>query len=117
MYFEQGEGRKVPGTFRCYAHSPSSSFPHADLYSELDDELDVSDNCSSSSSSPLKESTFSKLAVQVCLCVTAVSGSMVVRGSVESVAPVSGAALLWVEPEARYQARGCFFIFTSQWRL
>uniref|UniRef100_Q3UGM2-2 Isoform 2 of Serine/threonine-protein kinase Nek10 n=1 Tax=Mus musculus TaxID=10090 RepID=Q3UGM2-2 len=32
-----------------------------DLYSELDDELDVSDNCSSSSSSPLKESTFSIL--------------------------------------------------------
>ncbi|KAM4882551.1 serine/threonine-protein kinase Nek10 isoform 2-T6 [Thomomys bottae] len=32
-----------------------------DLYSELDDELDVSDNFSSSSSSPLKESTFSIL--------------------------------------------------------
>ncbi|XP_055455042.1 serine/threonine-protein kinase Nek10 [Psammomys obesus] len=32
-----------------------------DLYSELDDELDVLDNCSSSSSSPLKESTFSIL--------------------------------------------------------
>lgn len=32
-----------------------------DLYSELDEELDVSDNCSSSSSSPLKESTFSIL--------------------------------------------------------
>ncbi|XP_021059527.1 serine/threonine-protein kinase Nek10 [Mus pahari] len=30
-----------------------------DLYSELDDDLDVLDNCSSSSSSPLKESTFS----------------------------------------------------------
>ncbi|XP_054554984.1 serine/threonine-protein kinase Nek10-like [Talpa occidentalis] len=29
-----------------------------DIYSELDDELDISDNCSSSSSSPLKESTF-----------------------------------------------------------
>ncbi|XP_062970396.1 serine/threonine-protein kinase Nek10 isoform X8 [Cynocephalus volans] len=32
-----------------------------DLYSELDDELDISDNSSSSSSSPLKESTFSIL--------------------------------------------------------
>uniref|UniRef100_A0A8C6MWH7 NIMA (never in mitosis gene a)- related kinase 10 n=1 Tax=Mus spicilegus TaxID=10103 RepID=A0A8C6MWH7_MUSSI len=32
-----------------------------DLYSELEDELDVSDNCSSSSTSPLKESTFSIL--------------------------------------------------------
>uniref|UniRef100_I3MIM4 Serine/threonine-protein kinase Nek10 n=1 Tax=Ictidomys tridecemlineatus TaxID=43179 RepID=I3MIM4_ICTTR len=32
-----------------------------DIYSELDDELDVSDNSSSSSSSPLKESTFSIL--------------------------------------------------------
>ncbi|ERE92153.1 serine/threonine-protein kinase Nek10 [Cricetulus griseus] len=32
-----------------------------DLYSELDDELDILDNCSSSSSSPLKESTFSIL--------------------------------------------------------
>ncbi|XP_052046668.1 serine/threonine-protein kinase Nek10 isoform X5 [Apodemus sylvaticus] len=32
-----------------------------DLYSELDYEPDVSDNCSSSSSSPLKESTFSIL--------------------------------------------------------
>ncbi|XP_029419382.1 serine/threonine-protein kinase Nek10 isoform X3 [Nannospalax galili] len=30
-------------------------------YSELDDELDILDNCSSSSSSPLKESTFSIL--------------------------------------------------------
>lgn len=68
--------------------SPSSSFPHADLYSELDYEPDISDNCSSSSSSPLKESTFSKLAVQVCLCVIAVSGDMVVRGTMESVAPV-----------------------------
>ncbi|KAM5313787.1 serine/threonine-protein kinase Nek10 isoform 3-T3 [Glossophaga mutica] len=29
-----------------------------DIYSELDDELDISDNSSSSSSSPLKESTF-----------------------------------------------------------
>uniref|UniRef100_A0A8C6FXA5 NIMA related kinase 10 n=1 Tax=Moschus moschiferus TaxID=68415 RepID=A0A8C6FXA5_MOSMO len=32
-----------------------------DIYSELDDELDISDNFSSSSSSPLKESTFSTL--------------------------------------------------------
>ncbi|XP_052590036.1 serine/threonine-protein kinase Nek10 isoform X3 [Peromyscus californicus insignis] len=32
-----------------------------DVYSELDDELDILDNCSSSSSSPLKESTFSIL--------------------------------------------------------
>uniref|UniRef100_A0A8D2BG19 Serine/threonine-protein kinase Nek10 n=1 Tax=Sus scrofa TaxID=9823 RepID=A0A8D2BG19_PIG len=32
-----------------------------DIYSELDDELDISDNSSSSSSSPLKESTFSTL--------------------------------------------------------
>ncbi|XP_016005066.1 serine/threonine-protein kinase Nek10 isoform X2 [Rousettus aegyptiacus] len=32
-----------------------------DIYSELDDELDISDNSSSSSSSPLKESTFSIL--------------------------------------------------------
>ncbi|XP_060036432.1 serine/threonine-protein kinase Nek10 isoform X3 [Erinaceus europaeus] len=32
-----------------------------DIYSELEDELDISDNCSSSSSSPLKESTFSIL--------------------------------------------------------
>ncbi|KAK2489420.1 hypothetical protein MC885_017198, partial [Smutsia gigantea] len=32
-----------------------------DIYSELDDELDVSDNSSSSGSSPLKESTFSIL--------------------------------------------------------
>ncbi|KAM5280395.1 serine/threonine-protein kinase Nek10 isoform 5-T5 [Ctenodactylus gundi] len=32
-----------------------------DIYSELDDELDISDNSSSSSSSPLKESTFSLL--------------------------------------------------------
>uniref|UniRef100_U6CRD6 Serine/threonine-protein kinase Nek10 n=1 Tax=Neovison vison TaxID=452646 RepID=U6CRD6_NEOVI len=32
-----------------------------DMYSELDDELDISDNSSSSSSSPLKESTFSIL--------------------------------------------------------
>uniref|UniRef100_A0A5F9C8N2 NIMA related kinase 10 n=1 Tax=Oryctolagus cuniculus TaxID=9986 RepID=A0A5F9C8N2_RABIT len=32
-----------------------------DIYSELDDELDVSDNSSSSSSSPLKESTFNIL--------------------------------------------------------
>ncbi|XP_051062770.1 serine/threonine-protein kinase Nek10 isoform X2 [Phodopus roborovskii] len=32
-----------------------------DLYSELDDELDILDNCSSSGSSPLKESTFSIL--------------------------------------------------------
>lgn len=93
--------------------SPSSSFLHTDLYSELDYEPDVSDNCSSSSSSPLKESTFSKLAVQVCLCVTAVGGAMAVRGSMESVTPVSGVALQWVEPEARHQERrGCFFIFT-----
>lgn len=65
--------------------SPSSSVPRVDLYSELDDELDVSDNCSSSSSSPLKESTFSKLDVQGCPCVTAVSGVMVVRGGVDGV--------------------------------
>ncbi|XP_033068730.1 serine/threonine-protein kinase Nek10 isoform X7 [Trachypithecus francoisi] len=32
-----------------------------DIYSELDDELDISDNSSSSSSSPLKESTFNIL--------------------------------------------------------
>ncbi|XP_054585823.1 serine/threonine-protein kinase Nek10 isoform X8 [Eptesicus fuscus] len=32
-----------------------------DIYSELDDDLDISDNSSSSSSSPLKESTFSIL--------------------------------------------------------
>ncbi|XP_014404710.1 PREDICTED: serine/threonine-protein kinase Nek10 [Myotis brandtii] len=32
-----------------------------DIYSELDDDLDISDNSSSSSSSPLKESTFSTL--------------------------------------------------------
>ncbi|XP_016054347.1 PREDICTED: serine/threonine-protein kinase Nek10 [Miniopterus natalensis] len=32
-----------------------------DIYSELDDELDISDNSSSSSSSPLKDSTFSIL--------------------------------------------------------
>ncbi|KAM7063062.1 serine/threonine-protein kinase Nek10 isoform 1-T3 [Molossus nigricans] len=32
-----------------------------DIFSELDDELDISDNSSSSSSSPLKESTFSIL--------------------------------------------------------
>ncbi|XP_074201490.1 serine/threonine-protein kinase Nek10 isoform X4 [Camelus bactrianus] len=32
-----------------------------DIYSELDDELDISDNSSISSSSPLKESTFSTL--------------------------------------------------------
>uniref|UniRef100_F7CGF1 Serine/threonine-protein kinase Nek10 n=1 Tax=Monodelphis domestica TaxID=13616 RepID=F7CGF1_MONDO len=31
-----------------------------DIYSELDDELDISDNSSNSSSSPLKESTFGK---------------------------------------------------------
>uniref|UniRef100_A0A8D2C5Y1 Serine/threonine-protein kinase Nek10 n=1 Tax=Sus scrofa TaxID=9823 RepID=A0A8D2C5Y1_PIG len=37
-----------------------------DIYSELDDELDISDNSSSSSSSPLKESTFSKLSFPVC---------------------------------------------------
>uniref|UniRef100_A0A8C2PC55 Serine/threonine-protein kinase Nek10 n=1 Tax=Capra hircus TaxID=9925 RepID=A0A8C2PC55_CAPHI len=36
-----------------------------DIYSELDDELDISDNFSSSSSSPLKESTFSKLSLQL----------------------------------------------------
>uniref|UniRef100_A0A452STR3 NIMA related kinase 10 n=1 Tax=Ursus americanus TaxID=9643 RepID=A0A452STR3_URSAM len=35
-----------------------------DMYSELDDELDISDNSSSSSSSPLKESTFSKFSLQ-----------------------------------------------------
>ncbi|GAB1298596.1 Serine/threonine-protein kinase Nek10 [Apodemus speciosus] len=34
------------------------SVEKADLYSELDYEPDISDNCSSSSSSPLKESTF-----------------------------------------------------------
>lgn len=38
----------------------------ADIYSELDDDLDISDNSSSSSSSPLKESTFSKLSLPVC---------------------------------------------------
>uniref|UniRef100_A0A8C3WXG6 Protein kinase domain-containing protein n=1 Tax=Catagonus wagneri TaxID=51154 RepID=A0A8C3WXG6_9CETA len=39
-----------------------------DIYSELDDELDISDelNSSSSSSSPLKESTFSKISFPVC---------------------------------------------------
>ncbi|KAI4532080.1 hypothetical protein MG293_017345 [Ovis ammon polii] len=36
-----------------------------DIYSELDDELDILDNFSSSSSSPLKESTFSKLSLQL----------------------------------------------------
>uniref|UniRef100_H0V359 Serine/threonine-protein kinase Nek10 n=1 Tax=Cavia porcellus TaxID=10141 RepID=H0V359_CAVPO len=35
-----------------------------DIYSELDDELDISDNSSSLSSSPLKDSTFSKLSLQ-----------------------------------------------------
>lgn len=61
--FLRGEGRNALGTFRVQAHPP---FLCADLYSELDDELDILDNCSSSSSSPLKESTFSKLPVQVC---------------------------------------------------
>lgn len=44
------------------------------MYSELDDELDILDNCSSSSSSPLKESTFSKLAGQAHHFGTAVVG-------------------------------------------
>ncbi|MBZ3870265.1 Serine/threonine-protein kinase Nek10 [Sciurus carolinensis] len=38
-----------------------------DIYSELDDELDVSDNSSSSSSSPLKESTFTLLPLDLLL--------------------------------------------------
>lgn len=44
------------------------------MYSEVDDELDILDSCSSSSSSPLKESTFSKLARQVRHCGAAVVG-------------------------------------------
>lgn len=38
----------------------------ADMYSELDEELDISDNSSSSSSSPVKESTFSKFSLPAC---------------------------------------------------
>ncbi|ELW62498.1 Serine/threonine-protein kinase Nek10, partial [Tupaia chinensis] len=38
-----------------------------DIYSELDDELDISDNSSSSSSSPLKDSTFTLLPLDLLL--------------------------------------------------
>lgn len=66
-------GREWPGVLP-FPGSPASSLC-ADVYSELDDELDILDNCSSSSSSPLKESTFSKLTRQVHHCGTAVMGS------------------------------------------
>lgn len=56
-----GDTFLLPGSFA--SHFPASC---ADIYSELEDELDISDNCSSSSSSPLKESTFSKFSLLVC---------------------------------------------------
>lgn len=96
--------------------SPSSSVSRVDLYSELDDELDVSDNCSSSSSSPLKESTFSKLDVQGCPCVTAVKWGHGSEGSMESVAPVSAVALLH-RVRGQTSGKGVLFHFTSQCRL
>lgn len=65
-------GREWPGVLP-FPGSPPSSLC-ADVYSELDDELDILDSCSSSSSSPLKESTFSKLAGQVRHCGAAVVG-------------------------------------------
>ncbi|MXQ98189.1 hypothetical protein E5288_WYG021981 [Bos mutus] len=51
------------GVEGCGASIPISSVGLLlDIYSELDDELDISDNFSSSSSSPLKELTFSPIA-------------------------------------------------------